>query len=118
MTHQQHAFSEPMAIAAGQQFARLRHVLDLTRQIAGSPAAGRDLALDESARVSGAYDAASPIAQRRFDMLVAETAAWAGAGLDALAACDDPRKRPAAAAGRLVDELEFALAGMARLLRI
>lgn len=118
MKQQQQVFYEPTAIEAGQQFARLRHVFELTRHLAGGPAPARDPALDESARVSGAYDGAPPVAQRRFDLLVAETSAWAGVGLDALAGQDDPRRQPRAAASRLAEELELALGEMKRLLRI
>lgn len=118
MNQQHHAFCEPLANEAGQQFARLSNALELAERIAGMEGRSRDAALDESARISGAYDSASPVARRRFDTLAAEIASWAGAGLDALALAADPAKPPKAAAGRLAEELDIALGEMNRLLRL
>ena len=117
MTQQNHAFYELAGSDAGRQFARLADVLNLVRQIAGHGGVGRDRALDESARVSSAYEVAAPIMRRRFDTLVAEASAWAAAGLDALAAAADPRKRPKAAAARLAEELDDAMTNLKKLLR-
>lgn len=117
MTQQNHAFYELAGSDAGQQFARLGNVLDLVRQIAGQRGLERDRALDESARVSSAYELAAPIVRRRFDTLVAESSTWAAAGVDALAAAADPRRRPKAAAARLAEELDIAIADLKKLLR-
>lgn len=118
MQHEQHAFLEPTVVDAGQQYARLGHALELARQIASGGGAAMDLALDQSARVSSAYNLASPVAQRRFDTLMAEVSAWAGTGLDALAMQDDPQQKPRAAAARLAGELDIALTRLGRVLRI
>jgi hypothetical protein len=118
MSSARHAFREPTTADAGNQYARLHHVLELTLQIAGQPRPDGDSGLDRSARVSSAYGDASPVAQRRFDTLVAETSAWAASGLDALACAKDPRSQPRAAAARLAEELERALGDLGRLLRL
>ena len=102
---------------AGRQYTRLRHVLGLVQQVAGGSSEGRDMALDESARVSSAYERSAPLVRRRFDTLVAEASGWAAAGLDALAAAADPRRRPRAAAERLAGELQGTLADLKKLLR-
>lgn len=116
MTQQNHAFCEAAISEAGRHYARLYNVLELVGQIAGRDVAGNDRALDESARVSSAYDIAAPIVQRRFDTLAAETSGWAAAGVDALAAAD-PGRKPRAAAARLADELDQAMADLKKLLR-
>lgn len=116
MTQQNHVFHELAGNDAGRQFARLGNVLDLVRQIAGERGLGRDRALDESARVSSAYEDAAPIVRSRFDTLVGEASGWTAAGLDVLAAAD-PRKRPRAAASRLAEELDTAMADLKKLLR-
>jgi hypothetical protein len=106
----------PSASEAGLKVAQLRHVLGLVEQIAGreSGDGAAEAALDESARISIAYEGAMPILQRRFDALAAESTAWAAAGVEALLAADgDPS--PAAAA-RLADELDRALAKLAAVL--
>lgn len=118
MTQQRHAFDESTVSEAGRHYARLYHVLELVEQIAGRDTCSKDIALDEGARVSSAYDAAAPIVQRRFDTLTAETSGWAAAGVDALAAADNPRRRPQAAATRLADELDQAMADLKKLLRV
>lgn len=95
----------------GRAAAQLRDVLGLVEEIAGRAApAADDGALDRAARIGAAYAAAPPIAQRRFDALAGETAAWAAAGVEALLVLQD-RQRPArAAAERLAEELARALA--------
>ncbi|HEX8258069.1 MAG TPA: hypothetical protein VF589_10585 [Allosphingosinicella sp.] len=106
----------PSASEAGLKVAQLRHVLGLVEQIAGrdSGDGAAEAALDESARISIAYEGAMPILQRRFDALAGESTAWAAAGVEALLAADgDPS--PAAAA-RLADELDRALAKLAAVL--
>ena len=117
MTQQNHAFYELAGYDAGRHYSRLGNVLDLVRQIAGERGLGRDRALDESARVSSAYELAAPIVRRRFDTIVGEASAWAAAGLDALASAADPAKRPKAAAARLAEELDIAMADLKKLLR-
>jgi len=114
----QHApFAETAAGAdVGRQLAQLREVLALVRQIAGrsEPAVTAEAALNHAARASAAYADALPVAQRRFDALIAETAAWAAAGVDALTRSGGP---PPAAA-RLAEELSIAIEELERLLRL
>ena len=104
---------------AGQQVARLRHVLRLVEQIAGSaPSAGHeDAALDENARISSSYGSAPTIIQRRFDALAAETAAWAACGIEALLTARDDAEPPRAAARALAGELAAALRDLSDLLQ-
>ncbi|MGE0180243.1 MAG: hypothetical protein AB7O91_10540 [Sphingomonas sp.] len=109
MTHQPPPFPIP-ANEPGRQVQQLREVLALVEGIAGrrrEPADG----LDEAARATDAYDRAPPIAQRRFDALAAESAAWAAAGVEALLAAEG--RTPIAAARRLADALGRALNDLA-----
>jgi len=116
MTHQAPPPPAPSGADPGRQLARLREVLRLVERIAGREgAASAESRLDEAARVSAAFDAAAPVARRRFEALVEETAIWAAAGVEALLAAEDAR--PAQAAGRLADSLERALDDLAALLR-
>ena len=116
MTQHNHAFLEFAGGDAGRNYARLGNVLDLVQQIAGSRAWARDRALDETARLISAYEAAPPIGRRRFDTLASEAFVWAAAALDALASAADPARQPKAAALRLADELGEAMAQMKKLL--
>ncbi|HEY0626556.1 MAG TPA: hypothetical protein VGD10_07455 [Allosphingosinicella sp.] len=116
MSHQQHSFEDNVASDAGRHLARLRHVLGLVEQIAGRASASAEDALDENARISSAYEAAPPIAQRRFDTLVAEASCWASSGVDALASAKDPRSQPRIAAARLADELDHSIRQMRKVL--
>lgn len=117
MTHQSPAFEVPATADAGRQVAQLRQVLLLVEQIAGrAPIAGDDAALDETARLGTAYGDAAPIVQRRFDALVAETAIWAAAGVEALLSANSIERQPQAAAARLADELGRALRAISWLL--
>ena len=118
MAQQNHAFGGSTVSEAGRHYARLHQVLDLVEQIAGRRGLNSDELLDESARVSSAYQGASPLVQRRFDTLASETSGWAAAGMDALAAADNPYKKPKAAAGRLAEELGEAMTGLKTLLRV
>jgi hypothetical protein len=121
MTHQSVPSSAASArVDAGRQVAQLREVLVLVCQLAGrsAPEEPAEAALDESARLAAAYDAAMPILQRRFDALAAETAAWAAAGVAALLAAGRVGEPPKAAAATLADELEKALGRLAKLLRL
>jgi len=101
---------------AGSQMAQLRNILRLVGEIASrSTASGTDdKALDEAARISSAYHEAEPIVRRRFDILVAETASWSAAGVEALLAAGE--KRSPAAAARLAEELEQALTRLSEML--
>jgi len=118
MTHQSPAFPVPPTADAGRQIAQLRQVLALVAQIAGRPKVEPldEAGLDEQARMTGAYDHAAPIVQRRFDALVSETAIWAAAGVEALLAAHSIDNKPQAAAARLAGELETALDEICRLL--
>lgn len=116
MTHQPPRLDGASPADAGRQVAQLRQVLLLVEQIAGrGGAAGRaEAALDEAARIGSAYGDAWPITQRRFDALVAETVAWAAAGVEALTVSGGSQ----AAAARLADDLEAALAELLQLLKL
>lgn len=116
MTHQPPRLDGVSAADAGRQIAQLRQVLLLVEQIGGrgDVAAAAEAALDEAARIGAAYGDAWPIVQRRFDALVAETVAWAAAGVEALTASGGS---PAAAA-RLADELDRAIADLLKLLKL
>ena len=101
-----HGNSDP-----GAQIARLAEVLGLVEELAGRSASPRaDAALDEAARVSAADDAAFPVVQRRFDMLASETSAWAAACVEALLVLRERERPTEAAAARLAEELQKALA--------
>ena len=101
----------------GRQVAQLREVLMLVEAIGARAGAADadDRRLDEAALVSAAYDAALPVAQRRFDALAAETAVWAAAGVEALLAAGEDCP-PRSAAARLADELERAIAALGKLI--
>ncbi|HYJ30995.1 MAG TPA: hypothetical protein VEW25_11710 [Allosphingosinicella sp.] len=101
---------------APRQLAQLRRVLRLVEQIAGRPAGDRgpEAELDEAARTGSAYGDTLPIVQRRFDALVAETAGWAAAGVEALTRAGGST----AAAARLAEELGDAIAELTKLLKL
>lgn len=117
MTQQQHVFDHKAISEAGRHYSQLFDVLGLVEKIAGRKGRDGDAALHESALVSSAYDSAPPIVQRRFNTLATETSGWAAAGIDALAAADNPRRKPVAAAATLADELDQAMAELKKLLR-
>jgi hypothetical protein len=117
MTHQAPPSSAPSGADPGRQVAQLREALRLVARIAGRPiSSSPERRLDEAARISDAYERALPVAQRRFEALVAETALWAAAGVEALLAAGNGAA-PRAAAARLAAALERALSEMAALLR-
>ena len=99
----------------GDEIAQLRRLLGLAAKMAGRPAPGDD-ALDEAARIGAAYADALPIAQHRFDALAAETSIWAEAGLKALVALQERQRPTRAAAARLADALDEALARLGAIL--
>jgi len=117
MTHQAPPASALPGGDPGRQIAALREILSLVGGLAGRKSCRDDDALlDEAARVSSAYERASPITQRRFDALAAETAAFAAAGVEALlAAGDNPSPAPA---GRLAEMLDESLERLGLLLRV
>lgn len=117
MTHHAPPSPIPSGEDAGRQVARLRQVLLLVRRIAGATdeVEASESMLDQAARISGHYGDALPVVQRRFDVLAAETAAWAAAGVEALAARSGASPC-SAAAGRLAEELDVALADLEALL--
>ncbi|HZF95881.1 MAG TPA: hypothetical protein VEZ20_13535 [Allosphingosinicella sp.] len=116
MTHQSPALEADQRPDAAAQLAQLREVQALVEHIAGRGAAhsGREGALDEAARAGSAYGDALPVTRRRVDGLVAETVAWAAAGVEALTRAGGT---PAAAA-RLADELEDAIADLLKMLKL
>lgn len=118
MTHQTPPPVSRPGADPGRQLAQLREALRLVERIAGRGEGGAEEAqLDEAARVSGAYDRAPPIVQRRFDALAEETAGWAAAGVEALLAAGDTGAPPRAAAARLAAQLDRALTELGTLLR-
>lgn len=115
MTHQAPVLEAAHRPQAAAQLAQLREVLLLVERIAGRPhgAPSPDATLDEAARIGAAYAGALPVARRRFDALVDETAVWASAGVDALTRAGGS---PAAAA-RLAGELGAAIDELLALLK-
>jgi len=117
MTHQAPPSSAPAATDPGRQVAQLREALRLVERIAGrSESLSHEDRLDEAARISEAFARALPVAQRRFEARVAETALWAAAGVEALLAAGEGSP-PRAAAARLAASLDHALSEMAAILR-
>lgn len=117
MNHQAPPLPSAAGPDPGRQIAQLREALRLIERIAGRPVAGgAEDALDEGARISAAYEAALPVVQRRFEALVAETAIWAAAGVEALLSAGEGAP-PRAAADRLAGRLDSALSELAALLR-
>jgi subtilisin family serine protease len=115
MTHQAPPLPASSGGDAGQQVASLRAVLILVQSIAGDTdaAPAEEMLLEEAAQFSAAYEAAAPIAQRRFDAQAGEIAAWAAAGVEALLKAGDP---PLAPAARLAAEMEHGLARLRRVM--
>lgn len=116
MTHQSPALEADQRPDAAAQLAQLREVQALVEHIAGRALASHspDAALDEAARAGSAYGDALPVTRRRFDALVAETVAWAAAGVEALTRAGGTP----AAAGRLADELGHAINDLLKLLKL
>ena len=118
MTHQANEHATTTSSKAGQQMAQLRHMLVLVEQVAGIAAPDlNDAALDENARISGAYEAASAITRRRFDALTSETETWAAAAVGALVAANDATEQPRPAAKALADELSATLGRLSTILK-
>lgn len=111
MTHLPPPSPPPSAADAGRQVAHLRHVLRLVRELAGLDRTAEDggMALADEARLSAAYAAAPPLIQRRFDAMVAETAAWAARGIEALITADQNGMAPSSAAEPLATALADAI---------
>ena len=104
-------------VDAGRRIEQLRHILGLVEQIAARGAPSQvERAIDGDARISSAYEEASPIVRRRFDALTMETAAWAAAGIQVLLVAKADAPSPRAAAAGLADELDTALKKLSRLL--
>lgn len=114
MTHQAQPSAPFSGPDSGRQVAQLREALRLVERIAGRPRAAQEPLLDEAARLSAAYDAALPVAQRRFEALASETSLWAAAGVEALLAAGEAA--PPGAAARLAERLDAALSEMAAFL--
>jgi hypothetical protein len=114
VTHQAPPLPASSGGDAGRQVASLREVLILVQSIAGDTASPADeMLLEEAAQFSAAYEAAAPIAQRRFDAQAGEIAAWAAAGVEALLKAGEP---PIAPAARLAAEMEDGLARLRRVM--
>ena len=117
MTHQAPPSSAPAGADPGRQVAQLREALRLVERIAGRAESGsHEHRLDEAARISEAFARALPVAQRRFEARVSETALWAAAGVEALLAAGEGAP-PRAAAARLAASLDHTLSEMTALLR-
>ncbi|HEY0084525.1 MAG TPA: hypothetical protein VGB65_01315 [Allosphingosinicella sp.] len=95
---------------AGGEIAQLRQVLALVEELAGTGAPPAATDLDEAARISGAYESALPVVQRRFDQEAARTARWATAGIEALVTLGERGWPVKPAAARLAQELRKSLA--------
>src|SRR3954469_15506825 len=96
----------PGLAAAGGPGAQLREVLALVEEIAGARArAGGDAALEEAARVSAAYAAGPPVAQRRFDARPAAPPRWPAAGVETLLGLQEQGRPAASAAAALAEAL-------------
>jgi hypothetical protein len=115
MTHQAPPSPAADGPDPGRQIAQLHEALRLVERIAGERRP-HDHALNEAARISGAYAVALPVAQRRFEALANETALWAAAGVEALLS-SGPVPPSRAAAARLALQLETALDELIALLR-
>ena len=115
MTQPQSPLYAPGTADAGGQIAQLRQVLALVEELAGrGRASPQSEAMDEAARISGAYAEALPIDQKRFDNLADETARWAAAGVEALLRLNEAGMPVRAAASRLADELQAGLRKLAQ----
>jgi hypothetical protein len=115
MTHQAPPSPASAGPDPGRQIAQLREALRLVERIAGEERA-HERALDEAAGISGAYDLALPVVQRRFEAMASETALWAAAGVEALLSAGHATP-PRAAAARLARQIDTALGDLAALLR-
>jgi hypothetical protein len=114
MTFQSTETFLPVAEDAGRRMAQLRHVLLLVDEFSGRPLPAEPQSLDDGARISAAYAFALPIAQRRFDALAAETAAWASVGVEVLLECG----RAPHAAARLAADLDSAITELSAILKV
>lgn len=114
MTHQASPAYAPGLADASAQIAQLHQVLALVGEMAGraSEVPNGD-SLEAAARISGAYEAALPIDQRRFDRLAREAMAGATAGVEALLALQERRRPCQAAASVVAETLERALQRLA-----
>ena len=113
---------DPDEAEAAHALVRLRGVLMLVEQIAGStdPAA-RPSPIDQQLLNDGAaialdYANASSIARRRFDALAGEAAAFGAAGLNALMRQKQRTGRDQAAARQLAEEMRQSIDAMARII--
>lgn len=99
--------------APAEQVAQLRAIRALVDELAGNAPAGSVAAHGDLDRL---YDRAPSIAQRRFDALAGETAAYAAAGLSALIAERGAGGTVAGAAAHLAREMERSIRRMETLL--
>lgn len=117
----QHDFPSyaPGLADAGGQVAQLREVLALVEEIAGASARSPgDGAIEEAARISGAYAAAEPVCQRRFDDLAGQSARWAAGGVETLLILREANRPCAPAAAVLARALRKALAELSRVVGV
>lgn len=90
---------------------RLADLSALVSRIAGR----EDEEAPDADGLAAAYEGALPVAQRRFDALVAEATAWSAAGAEALLAASETDGR--IAAERLGDALDDAFRELRALVR-
>ena len=100
--------------SAERQYADLLEMRAQVGRIAGD---GLDRSQTAGPALKAAYGGAAPIVQRHWDTLAAEVSTWAAAGVEALGHAGQTRQ-PHAAAARLADELDQAIEGLDRLLRL
>lgn len=108
--------SSPMADprpAPAEQIAQLRAIRALVDELAGNAPPGQQTARGD---LDLRYDRAPSIAQRRFDALAGETAAYAAAGLSALIAGRGAGGLVNGAAAHLAREMERSIRRMEMLL--
>lgn len=100
--------------SAERQYAGLLEMRAEVGRIAGH---GLDRSPAAETALKAAYGGAAPIVQRHWDTLASEVSTWAAAGVEALGHAGQARQ-PQAAAARLADELDQAIDGLNRLLRL
>lgn len=91
----------------------MRAIRALVDELAGAPAGG---AFESDEDLDRRYDAASPIAQRRFDALAGEVTAYAAAGLSALITGRSSGGDVQGAAAHLAREMERSIRRMETLI--
>lgn len=97
-----------------QQLTELRAIQTLVNELAGIATLSENN--DPNPELDTRYDSAPPLAQRRFDAVAGETAAFAAAGLTALIAGRRQGAGANAAAAHLAREMERSIRAMEKIL--